>query len=174
MVEWLFLFHQHISKIPCSPPYIFQSGWIAKNKRYLNIYLNKLTGEVNGAEVTNTSSGIIEILLEHQPSGIRCIYLRLSHHQQCREYYTGRVYIGVPLITGGFCRMVTVYFWEQTLIVLDGSKRVIDTKQKSRSYKLRIFYSFVNYKLSSILFSTTVALSHGWQLQEWQYYVHFR
>ena len=33
-----------------SDPLYFQSGWVAKNKKYLNISLNKLTGEVNGVE----------------------------------------------------------------------------------------------------------------------------
>jgi len=80
-----------------SDPIYFQSGWIAKNKRYLNIYLNKLTGEVNGTE-SNQYFGIIEDSVRTSTSGIRCIYLRLSHHQNnVPEYYTSRVYISVPL-----------------------------------------------------------------------------
>ena len=80
-----------------SDPLYFQSGWIAKNKKYFNISLNKLTGEVNGVENAQYF-GIIEDSVRISKSGIRRVYLRLSHHQNnVPEYYTSRVYISVPL-----------------------------------------------------------------------------
>jgi hypothetical protein len=80
-----------------SDPIYFQSGWIAKNRKYFNIGLNKLTGEVDGTEDVQYFR-IIEDSVKQSVSGINRIYLRLSHNQNSvPEYYTSRVYISIPL-----------------------------------------------------------------------------
>jgi hypothetical protein len=80
-----------------SDPIYFQSGWIAKNRKYLNISLNKLTGEVDGIENVQYFR-IIEDSVRTSASGSKSVYLRLSHNQNSvPEYYTGHVYISVSL-----------------------------------------------------------------------------
>ena len=78
-------------------PVGFESTWIGKNRRYLNIGLILMMGESNNEKATHTL-GIVGDTLMHNPDGTATYHLRLFHDQgEVPEYYSQRTYFSIPL-----------------------------------------------------------------------------
>ncbi len=78
-------------------PVDFQSAWISKNGKYLNIGLSLKTGKSEDSRAVQSLAMVCDSV-RRQASGARTFYLRLFHHQNgVPEYYSNRVFVSVPL-----------------------------------------------------------------------------
>lgn len=78
-------------------PVIFESAWVSRNLKYINLDLNVKTGTIDG-DTGSQTIGIICTGIEKQTNGTNIIKLCL-YHDQCSvpEYYSSELYISVPL-----------------------------------------------------------------------------
>lgn len=78
-------------------PVGFESAWLAKNRRYLNIGLLLKTGRVSDEELPH-SVGLAQDTVITHTNGHRTAYYRLLHSQNgIPKYYTNRRYISILL-----------------------------------------------------------------------------
>ena len=76
-------------------PVKFESAWMSKSGKYLNLSLALMTGTKEGEETTQRLSVIQDAILTH-PDGTRTCYLRLYHDQSgVPEYYSTQVYASI-------------------------------------------------------------------------------
>ena len=88
-------------------PVGFESLWISKNHKYLNLTLNLKTGKTEDEKAVQTLAIVCDSIKE-MPSGGRSFYLRLYHHQNgVPEYYSRRVFTSIPLT--GFKQQDSIY-----------------------------------------------------------------
>ena len=88
-------------------PVGFESIWISKNHKYLNLTLNLKTGKTEDEKAVQTLAIVCDSIKE-MPSGGRSFYLRLYHHQNgVPEYYSRRVFTSIPLT--GFKQQDSIY-----------------------------------------------------------------
>ena len=80
-------------------PLIFESAWISKNRRYLNIGLAVKSGTTESQD--EQLKQIVGILCDEvtiKGDGTKCYHLILTHNQNgVPEYYTNRAYVRMPL-----------------------------------------------------------------------------
>jgi len=78
-------------------PVGFESSWVSRNTKYINLDLNVKTGTVDG-DTGSQTIGMICTGVEQQTNGTRTIKLRL-YHDQCSvpEYYSSELYMSIPL-----------------------------------------------------------------------------
>lgn len=78
-------------------PIGFESAWLARNGKYLNVGLLMKTGRIDDEELPHTI-GLVQDTLLVQPDGKRTAYYRFLHSQNgIPEYYTNRRYISIQL-----------------------------------------------------------------------------
>ena len=88
-------------------PVGFESVWISKNHKYLNLTLILKTGKTEDEKAVQTLAIVCDSIKE-MPSGGRSLYLRLYHHQNgVPEYYSKRVFTSIPL--DGFNQKDSIY-----------------------------------------------------------------
>lgn len=80
-------------------PLIFESAWISKNRKYLNIGLAVKSGTTESQD--EQLKQIVGILCDEvtiKGDGTKCYHLILTHNQNgVPEYYTNRAYVSMPL-----------------------------------------------------------------------------
>lgn len=80
-------------------PLIFESAWISKNRKYLNIGLAVKSGTTESQD--EQLKQIVGILCDEvtiKGDGTKCYRLILTHNQNgVPEYYTNRAYVSMPL-----------------------------------------------------------------------------
>lgn len=82
-----------------SDPLTFESAWIGKNKKYLNISFYVKTGQ-SGLSDKRQQIGVVLDSVVTAPNGHPRVYLRLSHSQNgVPEYYSVHGYLSIPLKT---------------------------------------------------------------------------
>lgn len=97
-----------ISLVPCpqvkrmaadevkTDPVKFESLWRSKNQRYVNMYLQLLTGYVNDTTAIQELA-VVEDTLYQYPDSTRALHLRLHHDQKgLPTYYSTPVYFSIP------------------------------------------------------------------------------
>ena len=90
--------HWRFKKQP-QDPLGFESAWLAKSGKYLNIGLLMKTAYVNDQEEPHTI-GLAQDTILSYPDGQRTAYYRLLHSQNgIPEYYTNRRFISILLPT---------------------------------------------------------------------------
>lgn len=78
-------------------PVGFESIWMSKNRKYLNLALTLKTGKTDDKKAIQ-SLAIVCDSIKHLSSGERAFYLRLHHHQNgVPEYYSRRIFTSIPL-----------------------------------------------------------------------------
>ena len=78
-------------------PVGFESAWISRDRKYLNLGLKLKTGQSSGVRAVQ-SLGIVCNSVRQQPDGGRTFYLQLYHQQNgVPEYYSTRVFASIPL-----------------------------------------------------------------------------
>jgi hypothetical protein len=78
-------------------PVGFESAWISRDKKYLNLGLKLKTGKSDDTRAVQ-SLGIVCDSVRRRSSGSRIFYLRLYHRQNgIPEYYSTRVFASIPL-----------------------------------------------------------------------------
>nr|WP_313980151.1 NigD-like C-terminal domain-containing protein [uncultured Prevotella sp.] len=88
-------------------PIGFESIWMSKNRKYLNLALTLKTGKTEDKKAIQ-SLAIVCDSIKHLSSGERAFYLRLHHHQNgVPEYYSRRIFTSIPLI--GFKQNDVIY-----------------------------------------------------------------
>lgn len=88
-------------------PVGFESVWMSKNRKYLNLTLTLKTGKTEDKKIAQTLAIVCDSIKE-MPSGGRSFYLRLYHHQNgVPEYYSRRVFTSIPLT--GFKQKDSIY-----------------------------------------------------------------
>lgn len=78
-------------------PVVFESAWLSRNRRYINLGLALMTGEPesDGAQQT---IGMICDTITTDGNGNRMFYLRFCHDQGgVPEYYKSTVYVSIPV-----------------------------------------------------------------------------
>ena len=100
-----------ISQVPCpkitplrkldkamkTDPVKFESAWVSKSGKYLNLSLYVLTGTADDDKASQTLA-IVEDTLMVNPDSKRTSYLRLYHDQGgIPEYYSSSVYTSIPV-----------------------------------------------------------------------------
>ena len=77
-------------------PVKFESLWLSKSAKYLNIYLQLKTGVTDDTSAVQQLAILIDTVISHV-DGTRTRYL-LLHHDQNRvpEYYSTKAYISIP------------------------------------------------------------------------------
>lgn len=79
-----------------SDPLTFQSAWMSKNGKYLNIGFAVKTGKADGEDATQ-EIGMVCDSVKTSPLSPQTLYLRLTHAQNnVPQYYSARGYISVP------------------------------------------------------------------------------
>lgn len=77
-------------------PLTFQSAWMSKNGRYLNIGFIVKTGKING-EVIPQRIGMVCDSTQISTNGTQTLYLRLTHAQNnAPQYYSTQGYVSIP------------------------------------------------------------------------------
>lgn len=77
-------------------PILFESLWIGKSRRYLNIGMYLMTGSTTEKETHRL--GVVADTLLANPDSTRTLYLRLYHDQGgVPEYYSQRAYFSIPI-----------------------------------------------------------------------------
>lgn len=78
-------------------PVAFESAWVSRNRRYLNLGLSLKTGKSDDESAVQSLAAICDSV-RLQPNGGRTFYLRLYHDQNgVPEYYSSPVYASIPL-----------------------------------------------------------------------------
>lgn len=78
-------------------PIGFESVWMSKNRKYLNLTLIVKTGKTEDKKAVQSLAVICDSI-KSLSSGRRIVYLRLMHHQnKVPEYYSRRVFTSIPL-----------------------------------------------------------------------------
>lgn len=78
-------------------PIGFESGWVARNGKYLNIGLLMKTGRVDDDEQPHQVAVAQDTMIVHD-NGQRTVYYRLLHSQNdAPQYYTNRRYVSILL-----------------------------------------------------------------------------
>ena len=78
-------------------PVGFESAWISRDRKYLNLGLKLKTGKSDDTRAVQ-SLGIVCDSVRRRSSGSRIFYLRLYHRQNgIPEYYSTRVFASIPL-----------------------------------------------------------------------------
>jgi hypothetical protein len=88
-------------------PVKFESAWMSKTGKYLNLSLVLMTGTQDGGEATQRLMIVQDTILTN-PDATRTCFLRLFHDQGgVPEYYSTHVYasIGTPLISADSVRI---------------------------------------------------------------------
>ena len=85
-----------LPQVPADPV-TFESAWVSRNRKYLNLGLKLKTGQSSGVRAVQ-SLGIVCNSVRRQPDGGRTFYLQLYHQQNgVPEYYSTRVFASIPL-----------------------------------------------------------------------------
>ena len=88
--------HWRFKELP-QDPIGFESAWLAKNGKYLNVGLLMKTGRIDDEEKPHNVGLAQDTVMQH-PDGSRTAYYRLLHSQNdIPEYYTNRRYISILL-----------------------------------------------------------------------------
>lgn len=78
-------------------PVNFESAWISKTGRYLNLRLLLMTGTTDDEEASQTLAVIRDTIMTNADHTRTC-YLRLYHDQAgVPEYYSTQVYVSIPM-----------------------------------------------------------------------------
>jgi hypothetical protein len=78
-------------------PVGFESAWLAKNRRYLNVGLLMKTGRIDDEELPHNVGLAQDTIITHT-NGHRTAYYRLLHSQNgIPQYYTNRRYVSILL-----------------------------------------------------------------------------
>lgn len=78
-------------------PLVFESAWISKNRKFLNIGFSVKTGK-SGTEDNQQTVGIMCDSLIANADGTHDLYLRMSHNQNgVPEYYSSRNFVSISL-----------------------------------------------------------------------------
>ena len=84
-----------LSKPMKTDPVKFESAWLSKTGKYLNMSLYLMTGTTDDDEATQTLHVIQDTIMTH-PDATRTCYLRLYHDQAgIPEYYSSQVYASI-------------------------------------------------------------------------------
>ena len=76
-------------------PVKFESAWLSKTGKYLNLSLYLMTGTSDNDEAIHTIHVIQDTIMTH-PDATRTCYLRLYHDQAgVPEYYSSQVYASI-------------------------------------------------------------------------------
>lgn len=100
-----------ISRVPVMKPYetqrpdtlsydplVFESTWVSKNGKYLNLGFYVKTGQADGIDGTQRL-GFVQEGVTTQPDGSRMLTLRVYHDQMgVPEYYSAHGFVSVPLL----------------------------------------------------------------------------
>ncbi|MCR4773297.1 MAG: hypothetical protein K5854_02920 [Prevotella sp.] len=77
-------------------PVKFESAWMSKNNRFLNISIGVKTGKTDNNKLQ--SIGVYSQQLTENSNGTRDIYIRLTHNQNdIPEYYTSNYYLSIDM-----------------------------------------------------------------------------
>ena len=88
-------------------PVGFESIWMSKNRKYLNLALTLKTGKTEDKKAIQ-SLAIVCDSIKQLPSDGRAFYLRLHHNQNgVPEYYSKRIFTSIPLT--GFKQNDVIY-----------------------------------------------------------------
>ena len=78
-------------------PVVFESAWISKNRRYLNLGLSLKTGRAEDKKAVQSLAMVADAVKKRADGG-RNFYLRLYHAQNgVPEYYSSRVFVSMPM-----------------------------------------------------------------------------
>ncbi len=78
-------------------PVIFESSWISKNGKYLNLGIALKTGQVEGLDNQQVIGLICDSIVARH-TGKKDIYLRFYHNQnKVPEYYSSRLFVSMPV-----------------------------------------------------------------------------
>ena len=79
-------------------PLVFESTWVSKNGKYLNLGFYVKTGQADGIDGTQRL-GFVQEGVTTQPDGSRMLTLRVYHDQMgVPEYYSAHGFVSVPLL----------------------------------------------------------------------------
>ena len=93
------MIYNNVAKEVCTDPIIFESAWISKNIKYLNIGFSLKTGSTSGTD-QKQSIGIICDSIVTGTDGSHIYYLKMAHKQNgVPEYYSTKGYASMPLST---------------------------------------------------------------------------
>ena len=88
-------------------PVGFESIWMSKSRKYLNLALTLKTGKTEDKKAIQNLAIVCDSI-KHLSFGRRAFYLRLHHHQNgVPEYYSKRIFTSIPLT--GFKQNDTIY-----------------------------------------------------------------
>jgi len=86
-------FHDEVK----TDPVRFESAWISKSGRYLNVSLYVMTGSTDDAEAAQALAFLCDTVMTH-PDQTRTCFLRLYHDQgSVPQYYSAQVYRSIPM-----------------------------------------------------------------------------
>lgn len=78
-------------------PVTFESAWISKNRRYLNLGLSLKTGKVDDKKVAQSLAIVVDSVKRRSDGG-KNFYMRLYHAQNgVPEYYSARIFVSMPM-----------------------------------------------------------------------------
>lgn len=78
-------------------PVVFESAWLSRNRRYVNLGLALMTGQPETADASQAIGLVCDRVLAGN-DGRRTYYYRLCHDQgNVPEYYKGTVYVSIPV-----------------------------------------------------------------------------
>ena len=78
-------------------PVTFESAWISKNRRYLNLGLSLKTGKVDDKKVAQSLAIVVDSVKRRSDGG-KNFYMRLYHAQYgVPEYYSARIFVSMPM-----------------------------------------------------------------------------
>ena len=78
-------------------PVTFESAWISKNLRYLNLGLSLKTGKVDDKKVAQSLAIVVDSVKRRLDGG-KNFYMRLYHAQNgVPEYYSARIFVSMPM-----------------------------------------------------------------------------
>jgi len=78
-------------------PVTWESSWLSKNNKYLNLGLILKTGNTEGVDAKQ-SIGMVCDTVVVSGSGAKMMHLRLYHNQnRVPEYYSATVYMSIPI-----------------------------------------------------------------------------
>lgn len=85
------------SLVLMADPVVFESAWLSRNRRYVNLGLALMTGQPETADASQAIGLACDGVVTGD-RGRRTYYYRLCHDQgNVPEYYKGTVYVSIPV-----------------------------------------------------------------------------
>ena len=104
--------YEELEKEFRTDPVKFESMWLSKSEKYLNLFLQLKTGATEDTTAVQQLAFVSDTIITH-PDGIRTHHLVL-HHDQNRvpEYYSTKAYVSIPvqaLAADSVCMTINTY-----------------------------------------------------------------